>query len=66
MAGLTPEDIADLGRWHAIQFRDRAAVEEALDRYERFRRRAEREAAEPPPSPGAHDESGGSPTERAA
>jgi hypothetical protein len=45
MPGLTPDDIADLGRWHAIQFRDPAAAEEALDRFERYRVRREREAA---------------------
>ena len=39
MAGLTYDDIADLGRWYSIQFRDEAAAEEALDRYERYRGR---------------------------
>jgi hypothetical protein len=62
MADLTPEDIVDLGRWYAIQFRDQETAEAALDRYERYRVRVEREATshgkrrdrrEEPPSPRA-------------
>jgi hypothetical protein len=45
MAGLTADDIADLGRWYSIQFRDEAAALEALDRFERFRERRSRAAA---------------------
>jgi hypothetical protein len=40
MPSLTPDDLVDLSRWHAIQFRDPQTAAQAVDRYERFLERA--------------------------
>lgn len=40
---LTPDEIADLGRWYFIQFADEATAEAAMDRYQRYLER-QREA----------------------
>ena len=36
MSKLTPDDIADLGRWHFIQFKDEATAQAAMERYRRY------------------------------
>ena len=40
---LTPDEIADLGRWYFIQFADEQTAEAAMARYQRYLER-QREA----------------------
>jgi hypothetical protein len=47
VAQLTPDDLIDLSRWHAIQFRDRATAEAATDRFRLYRERQRAREGQP-------------------
>ncbi len=61
--GLTPDEIADLGRWYFIQFADEATAVAAMNRYQRYLERqreayrlADQERTESAPEPPAEDD----------
>jgi hypothetical protein len=48
MSRLTADDLIDLSRWHAIQFRDRRTAEAATERFRLYRERRRREVERQP------------------
>lgn len=63
---LTPDEIADLGRWYFVQFANEATAEAAMDRYQRYLERqreayriANEERPESAPDPPTEDGTSG-------